>query len=414
MNKTIAFICQPYHRGGVTRWMVDMAVEYAKRNFEVYFITVEPKQRFISAPKAETMIELLNSAGYIGKIISEPVNYLFELSSNTYKAGIYKKLIAKNIPKNTPIVLSDDYAVWQGSCTLATDYKLIAVIHCSVSEFYYNQTKQFINQLSGIVTVSNRCTQKLGEVSIPVLTQPCGIPFEILDTRQKTKDFIETQNSKLKTQNLVLTWAGRLENMQKRVTDLVLIAEKLRKQQIDFLFNIIGEGSGKTEMEVLITNKNLKKYFVFHGWQSKQFINDLLTQTHIYILPSNYEGYPVAVMEALANGCVVVSSRVSGIEDLEKESDTQEVLKVYTIGDVDAAVQHIVELQKQDLAVLKPKAKDLAQKYFSIENCAATYWAFIQNLPANQTTTNATFNVNFIKEQLLATMRYWKYKFLTR
>lgn len=409
-NSSIAFVCQPYHRGGVTRWMVDMAVEYAKRNLNVYFVTVQPQKRFISAPKAETMIELLQTAGYKGKIVSEPVNYVFELSSNNYKAGIYKKLIAANIPKDTPIILSDDYAVWQGTCALGVDYKILSVIHCSISEFYYNQTRFFKKQLSGVVTVSNRCTNKLGDFDLPVLTQPCGIPFEIQDSRHKTQDVIDV--SLLKTPYLVFTWAGRMENAQKRVTDIVLIAKKLKEQGVDFVINMVGEGSAKAEMQTQVSQFNLQDSFVFHGWQSKAFIEQLLQQTHIYLLPSNYEGYPVAVMEAFANGCVVVSSRVSGIEDLEKEADTQNVLKVFEIGDVNAAVEEIIALQKVDFSTLKVEANKVAQKYFSIENCADNYLNFIQSLEKPQDLQNADFNVNVAKEFVLASIRLLKYKIL--
>jgi glycosyltransferase involved in cell wall biosynthesis len=53
------------------------------------------------------------------------------------------------------------------------------------------------------------------------------------------------------------------------------------------------------------------------GWQSAEEIWTLLRESDVLLLPSNFEGMPVVVMEALSAGCAVVASRVSGIEDID-------------------------------------------------------------------------------------------------
>lgn len=388
--------------------MVDMAVAYQKQGLEVYFVTVQPQKPFISAGKAETMIQLLKTSGYEGAIAAQPVNHVFELSSNAYKADVYKRLIDKAVPKGTPLILSDDHAVWWGACALATDYRVIAVIHCSVSEFYYSQARTFMNQLSGIVTVSNRCTQKLNlQVAKPLLMQPCGIPV------RKPNNSIPMQRfSHLNIPKLRIAWAGRMENAQKRVSDFTGIAELLKQKDIAFVFDIIGDGSAKANLMAEVKTKGLQEHFIFHGWKPKAFIEETLQGAQVYLLPSNYEGYPVAVMEAFANGCVVVSSRVSGIEDLEMEADTAAVLKVFEIGNIQQAADHVAALLQADFVPLRQKSKALAYKYFSIENCANNYWAFIQQIPHNTGTQNAVVHFNKFKEELMANIRYWKYKIL--
>ena len=54
----IAFLCHPYHRGGVTRWMADAAVAAARRGAQVWFVTIEPSKPFKSAGGREPMVEL--------------------------------------------------------------------------------------------------------------------------------------------------------------------------------------------------------------------------------------------------------------------------------------------------------------------------------------------------------------------
>lgn len=402
-NKSIAFVCQPYHRGGVTRWMADMATTYEKMGLDVYFVTVTPSKPFISAGKAETMIELLKNSGYQGKVITQKVNHTFELGSNNLKAAVLQSLINKNLPEGISIIVSDDYAAWLGAAATASHNKIIGVVHCSVSESYYNQCREFENQLSGIVTVSERCTHKLLINSTPVLTQPCGIVFE--------KNVLDV--SKPKTLKLNIAWAGRLENEQKRVSDLVLIADKLKQLGLEFVLNIIGDGSAKNELMSQIKHSNLTENFVLHGWKDKTFINKILKESHIYVLPSNYEGYPVAIMEALANGCTVISSRVSGIEDLEKDSDTTEILKVYDIGNIDQASNLIFSLKEANFDFLSQKAITMAHKHFSIENCAKNYLDFIEQIHPKKT-SKLEIKTNIISETIITTLKFWKYKLMHR
>ncbi|MFN8437372.1 MAG: glycosyltransferase [Cytophagales bacterium] len=399
MKNIITFISQPYHRGGVTRWMVDMAIYYANNGFEVNYITVCPVKRFISAPKSDTIIDLLKQGNFTGNIISQKVDTIFELSSASYKARIYKNLIQQFIAKDTAIIVSDDYAVWKGVASVAQSYKMIGVVHCSVSEFYYQQCMEFKEQLSGIVVVSQRCNTKLKQTEIPVLIQPCSIN---LNHGEINKTFDNQLN---------IVWAGRMENSQKRIFDFIPIALQLNELDFKFKINLIGDGSDKEKLENEVKKHNLSEYFVFHGWQQKAFIQDVLKNAHIYVLPSAYEGYPVAIMEALAEGCGIVSSRVSGIEDLEKDSETSQILKVFEIGNIDEATSAIISFKDSDFNKLSTQAQKIAQKHFSMKNCADNYWNFISNEACKtKIIKNAPLSVNLIKEHLLAYLRLIKFK----
>jgi hypothetical protein len=95
-NMPIVFLCHPYHRGGVTRWMGDMAVECANNNIEVYVVTVDPVRPFLSAGK-ETFVSLFQHHKNI-KVVSAKVDWRFEFGTVEHKSAVYAQLLQNHVP----------------------------------------------------------------------------------------------------------------------------------------------------------------------------------------------------------------------------------------------------------------------------------------------------------------------------
>lgn len=98
----------------------------------------------------------------------------------------------------------------------------------------------------------------------------------------------------------------------------------LNLSNIDFTYNIFGEGPLEKELNELIGNFNLNGKVILSGFKSQNEIRDILNDSNVFLLPSktsktgDMEGIPVALMEAMAIGVPVVSSYHSGIPELVK------------------------------------------------------------------------------------------------
>lgn len=83
---------------------------------------------------------------------------------------------------------------------------------------------------------------------------------------------------------------------------------------------LIGDGDTRGEIERLIRVNGLKRNVVLAGWQSNAEVRKALTEARALVLPSFAEGLPIVIMESLALGRPVVSTKITGIPELVDDS----------------------------------------------------------------------------------------------
>ncbi|EUJ45502.1 glycosyltransferase [Listeria riparia] len=97
---------------------------------------------------------------------------------------------------------------------------------------------------------------------------------------------------------------------------------ELKKRGLKIALKIIGEGSLRHDLEALIIKNKLEKEVTLLGWQSqtevKQAIEkaDFVLQLSKTASDGDKEGVPVALMETMARGKLVISTQHSGIPEL--------------------------------------------------------------------------------------------------
>lgn len=108
-----------------------------------------------------------------------------------------------------------------------------------------------------------------------------------------------------------LIFVGRL-SVQKNVEQFIRALEGISNQ---FVTTIIGEGELKESLQALA--KELKLQNVeFTGLKDRQETLESLQQADIFVLPSEREGMPLALLEAMAMALPVVATDVPGVQDV--------------------------------------------------------------------------------------------------
>ncbi len=102
---------------------------------------------------------------------------------------------------------------------------------------------------------------------------------------------------------------------RKGIYDILEVIEILKSEKINVFFDIVGPGE-LDEVNEIITKKELQAYIRLHGphFGARRF--DYFQRAHCFILASYAEGFPIALIEALAAGLPVVSTTVGGIPDM--------------------------------------------------------------------------------------------------
>lgn len=197
---------------------------------------------------------------------------------------------------------------------LSSSIGVVGIAHSDDPQ-HYDQMRRLGPWCNAVVGVSQEITQRL--MVMPELRDipTCHIPYGVLT--DPGLDPMATGTESTPEQGLTILYAGRLEQRQKRVTDLALILHNLHQRGISAQLTIAGEGPAREALQQMFQGLGVASQVRWLGTVAPDAMPQIYRSHTVLLLPSAYEGLPLAVLEAMAYGCIpVVSAIVSGIPDL--------------------------------------------------------------------------------------------------
>lgn len=105
---------------------------------------------------------------------------------------------------------------------------------------------------------------------------------------------------------------------QHYIVDALKTVDDSMRGKVHFTF--VGDGISREQLERDVKDNGLEKYITFAGVTNK--VEEYLKQSDIYILPSEDEGLPMAIIEAMRASLPIISTPVGGIpEMIDQESN---------------------------------------------------------------------------------------------
>ncbi len=182
-----------------------------------------------------------------------------------------------------------------------------------------------------------------------------------------------------------LLFVGRLEN-QKGLDILLPVMSRLASEGHEFELKILGVGSLRCELEEKVVSLGLGDKVHFSGLVDSDQVLEELSQAHLFLLPSRYEGMSNAALEALACGVPCVLSACGGIDDY-LDADTGWVFNLEDLEDLHDSLSQALCISAEEWKTRSRRSRQLVVDNFSISVVAREYLALFKELACGPEST---------------------------
>jgi len=276
-----------------------------------------------------------------------------EDGSAIYKLSVFAKglfaLLLRLLTKKTDVVhihMADWGSVFRKAVItiISLVFRKPVLIHAHGPEFHltFNSLPKWVQKFlslifsrcQGFIVLSNSWKDfyvpnlDLETERVFVLPNPVSMPDKIPD--------------RLDTSKVRLVFSGRI-GQRKGAFDLIKAFANLPaelKERAELIF----AGDGEIEQGLdLVKNLNLAGHVTFVGWLSSDKRDELLANSHIFLLPSYNEALPMALLEAMAWGLPVITSPVGGIPEIVTSHQNGLLVTPGDIQQLTEAIKSLIE-----------------------------------------------------------------------
>lgn len=227
----------------------------------------------------------------------------------------FERVVGQAVKSFSPDVIHVNH-LWMAAVAArraAPDVPLVATCHGTCLRQHRlcpELGRSLLSELSGIDRVIALFAQQKQEIR-----ELLNLPEERMATISGGFDqecfFVDSEEPE---QGVVhILYAGKL-NRAKGVPWLLRCLSKL--EDLPFHLHLVGGGSGSEKRQCLDLAAELGDKVTVHGMLSHKELGDLMRRADIFVLPSFFEGLPLVLLEALACGCLIVTTDLPGAKEL--------------------------------------------------------------------------------------------------
>lgn len=325
-------------------------------------------------------------------VVTLPASKLTSAASHAAKVG--REL------RKYDVVLLNDAPHAQGALGLMRETSVaIPILHLPIDSFRRNATAN-AGEWEVIVSVSPGMREALMVMNgIPanrVICIPNGVAVPPEWPKHK-HDFSPSLP-------LRIIYVGRLEDQQKGVMHLPGIAKRLRDSHVDFEMRIVGDGPHLSSLKQRFAQQCADCRVFLHGAAHHEEVPGLLAKHDVLVLPSYFEGLPIALLEAMAAGVVPVCSRLRGQTDfIISNGENGYLANVGDEGGFAAAIESVAGNRNQ-LRNLSLAAWTTIGDRFSLEAMGKAYQDTISATMARRATGSSGTRSGRIDRSILGDM----------
>lgn len=158
-----------------------------------------------------------------------------------------------------------------------------------------------------------------------------------------------------------LLFLGWLED-HKGIFELLEACRQL-DHEMSFSLTIAGRGNAEEEARSIVESSGLDRQVEFVGWVSGENREKLLRFSDILVLPSWHEGFPNAMIEAMAAGLAVVVSAVGNVPDVVTDGMEARLVPPRDVPALRDALRRMIDDREETTAIARRGHAFAAENY---------------------------------------------------
>jgi glycosyltransferase involved in cell wall biosynthesis len=161
---------------------------------------------------------------------------------------------------------------------------------------------------------------------------------------------------------------GRPETVARIAPDNVVriayVGQLIRRKRVDLLLralanqptrnwmlDVVGEGLLRSRLERLVGELGIQSLVRFRGAMPNTEVQNLLSESDLLVLPSDWDGWGAVVNEALSAGTRVICSDRCGAADLVRDPSVGSVFRAGSWASLATALREVIKLGPVDSAM---------------------------------------------------------------
>lgn len=310
--KKILFTAYSLDIGGIETALVSLLNELEKRKYKITLILEKKEGIFLKDLNINIKVKKYTPCSIKNNFIRKSINFIKQRifiikNKNKYDFAVSFATYSRS-GSFCARVASKNNAIW-----CHADYK--AQFNNNIDEMkqFFKQVK--IDEFKSIVFVSNEgkntFIQVFPELSNKVIK--CNNFINYNRILEKSKELVSDAE---REECYTFLNVSRHDEKQKKLTRLINAAEKLKNDGYKFRILMIGDGPDNNKYKELISAKNLVENILLLGKKKNPYPYFELSDA--VILTSDYEGYPVSIIEAMVLDKPIITTNVSDVmEDVQ-------------------------------------------------------------------------------------------------
>jgi glycosyltransferase involved in cell wall biosynthesis len=296
--------------GGGHLFVVPLLLGLRERGHEIHFISADTPNEIIRDRIATTGVKMHKRLW--------PVDALVEDAT-----PVFARWLNELAPDIHLISASGDLG-WTVLPLLDASIATVNIAH-SDSTTFYDPLRHYSRFMTRSVGVSHEICEKFQSYSLVDRENIEWIPYGVIPSEQ-----LPAGSSGDITK---LVYVGRLAEPNKKVSDLIRIVKRLRDEGFEYSLTVIGDGPMMPEFRRELAYEIGCGKVQMLGWIENADLLRHLRESDVSLLVSESEGFCIALVEAMANGCCpIVTDIDSGNKQLVENGVNGFVVPVGDVG----------------------------------------------------------------------------------